>query len=155
MRLSRGDVLVLLGSAVLASIVITADAYHRGITRHLLISGGIGHSTGHLHHAVRRHYPAIATTGRPEAHVIADILHQEYAVPPEAIAVEDRSTNCGENATYSRRITAGHGHPLVRPPGASVGARSKGEAAGGRVDVAGVGVGAEDLAAGDAGDLEG
>ncbi|WP_328995500.1 YdcF family protein [Kribbella sp. NBC_01245] len=100
------DVIVLMGSAVLESIAVTADAYHRGITRHILVSGGIGHSTEHLYQAVRRSHPAIATTGRPEAHVIADILRNEYAVPAEALAIEDRSTNCGENAAYSRELTA-------------------------------------------------
>ncbi len=59
------DLLVLMGSAILETVDLTAKAYHDGVANRILISGGIGHSTHHLIEAVRAR--AIAAEGRPEA----------------------------------------------------------------------------------------
>ena len=49
----------------------------------LLISGGVGHSTGYLYEAVRRdpRYRRLPVDGRPEAHVLADIAHDYWHIP--------------------------------------------------------------------------
>jgi uncharacterized SAM-binding protein YcdF (DUF218 family) len=97
------DLLVLMGSAVLESVEVTADAFHRGVTERILISGGIGHSTRYLVEAVERRRLEVDTAGRPESHIFRDLLMAE-GVEAAAIEVEDKSTNCGENAEFSRRL---------------------------------------------------
>jgi uncharacterized SAM-binding protein YcdF (DUF218 family) len=110
------DLLVLMGSAILETVEVTAKAYHDGITEHILISGGIGHSTHYLIEALEaeavgaeadaaqmRADGVVATEGRPEAHILRDLLVRD-GVDSGAIRVEDRSTNCGENAEFSRRL---------------------------------------------------
>ncbi|WP_328998005.1 hypothetical protein OHA18_26510 [Kribbella sp. NBC_00709] len=47
------DLVVLMGSAVLESVEVAAEA-HRTYAAPILISGGIGHSTHYLEGAVRR-----------------------------------------------------------------------------------------------------
>ena len=103
------DLLVLMGSAILETVEVTAKAYHDGITEHILISGGIGHSTHYLIEALEAQAPVggvVATEGRPEADILRELLVRA-GVEPAAIRVEDRSTNCGENAEFSRRLVQG------------------------------------------------
>jgi hypothetical protein len=95
------DLVVLMGSAVLESVEVAAEA-HRAHDAPILVSGGIGHSTEYLDDAVRRRGLDLAT-GRPEAHVFRELLVR-YGVPSEQLVVEDRSTNCGENADFTRRL---------------------------------------------------
>lgn len=99
---AEADLVVLAGNAVIPTI----DAACRlaAENRTLLISGGIGHSTTFLYAAVARHprYNTLRTTGRAEAAILADIAHQFWNIPHERIVVEARSTNCGENARFTR-----------------------------------------------------
>lgn len=99
------ELVVLAGNAVIPTI----DFACRLAARHaipLLISGGIGHSTSFLYHAVLNdsRYQTIPVDDRPEAHILADIAHRFWAIPHERIVVEDRSTNCGENARFTRQM---------------------------------------------------
>ncbi|WP_238155379.1 YdcF family protein [Kribbella soli] len=95
------DRVVLMGSAVLESVEAAAEA-HRAYGAPILVSGGIGHSTSFLEDALRQR-GVEATTGRPESHVFRDLL-TSAGVAPEDVAVEDRSTNCGENAAFTREL---------------------------------------------------
>jgi len=99
----RADVLVLCGSAVLASIDVAATAFQDGLAERLLVSGGIGHSTPYLRQTVREdpRYGDVPTEARPESAIIAEILRRHHTVPDAAILIEDESTNCGENANLS------------------------------------------------------
>lgn len=116
------DLVVLAGNAVIPTIDAACKRAADGQVP-LLISGGIGHSTTFLYAAIARHprYNTLRTTGRPEAAILADIAQQFWAIPPERLFVEDRSTNCGENAAFTRRmmeergIAARHGL-LVQDP---------------------------------------
>lgn len=103
------DVLVLCGSAVLPSLDVTAAAFHAGVTRRILVSGGVGHSTEHLYAAVRAHptYADVPVAGRSEAAVLADILRRHLDVPATALTTEEESTNCGENGAHSVRLLSG------------------------------------------------
>ncbi|MFF1817699.1 YdcF family protein [Kribbella sp. NPDC058245] len=96
------DVIVLMGSAVLESVEVAAQLHHATRAR-ILISGGIGHSTRHLDAAVHRRGLPVAT-GRAESHVFRDLLTTQYDVPAAALQVEDQSTNCGENAAFTRQL---------------------------------------------------
>ena len=103
------DCVVLAGNAVIPTI----DAACRlsAENRTLLISGGIGHSTPFLYAAVARHprYHVLQTTGRAEADILADIAYQFWNIPRERILVEDKSTNCGENARFTRDMLEAQG----------------------------------------------
>lgn len=88
------DVLVLCGSAVLATLEVAADLWHRGVVPRIVVTGGIGHSTEHL----RRALPGVPTTGRSEADVLGALLVRRHRIPAEVVALEEAATNCGENA---------------------------------------------------------
>lgn len=100
---------VLAGNAVVPAI---DAACKQAAERHipLLISGGIGHSTPFLYAAVARHprYNTLPTTGRSEAAILADIAIRFWNIPKENVLVEDKSTNCGENAAFTRDMMAAH-----------------------------------------------
>ncbi|HAC6655898.1 TPA_asm: YdcF family protein [Salmonella enterica subsp. enterica serovar Abortusovis] len=96
------DCVVLAGNAVIPTIDAACRiAKAQGVP--LLISGGIGHSTPFLYAVIARHprYHTIRTSGRAEAAILADIANQFWHIPAEKIWLEDRSTNCGENARFS------------------------------------------------------
>ncbi|MFF0344846.1 YdcF family protein [Kribbella sp. NPDC004875] len=92
------DLIVLMGSAVLESVDVAAQA-HRRYDAPVLVSGGVGHSTSHLEEALRRR-GLDAEVGRPESHVFQDLLIDAGI----SATVEDQSTNCGENAEFTRRL---------------------------------------------------
>ena len=99
---TQADCIVLAGNAVIPTI----DAACELAAAHkipLLISGGIGHSTPFLYAAIARHarYNKVRTTGRTEAAIMGDIARQFWKIPAEKLLLEQRSTNCGENARLS------------------------------------------------------
>ena len=125
--LPQVDVVVLAGNAVIPTI----DAACRLAAAQavpLLISGGVGHSTGYLYEAVRQdpRYRTLPVDGRPEAHVLADIAHDYWHIPHSRLVVEDQSTNCGENARFTRTTLESRGlahrrgiviqDPTMQPP---------------------------------------
>ncbi len=112
-RFSADDAIILAGNAVIPTI----DAACRLAATSempLVLSGGIGHSTTFLYAAIAQHptYNTLPTTGRPEAGILADIARHFWNVPEARIHIESRSTNCGENAAFSRDLLAAKGlHP--------------------------------------------
>jgi uncharacterized SAM-binding protein YcdF (DUF218 family) len=115
-EVGRGfDVVVLCGSAVPDTVELAAQALHDGIARQILVTGGFGHSTPYLAETVAAHatWNDVATTGRPEAAVIAEILRRHCGVAADVIATEERATNCGENAELSLRLLPGEGRLLL------------------------------------------
>ncbi len=100
------DVVVLAGNAVIPTI----DAACRLAKEQevpLLISGGIGHSTGFLYEAVREdpRYRSLAVEGRPEAHILADIAHDFWHIPRPRLAGGDDAAAVAELS----RLLAGAG----------------------------------------------
>lgn len=96
------DVVILAGNAVIPTI----DAACRIAAAQnvpLLISGGIGHSTPFLYEAVRHHpqYHSVPVASRAEASILADVAREFWQIPEAHLWIEDRSTNCGENARFS------------------------------------------------------
>lgn len=104
-RPGEADLVVLAGNAVIPTIDAACQLVAGG-EQTLLISGGIGHSTTFLYAAIARHprYHSIRTTGRAEATILADIAHQFWNIPRERMRVESKSTNCGENAKFTRAM---------------------------------------------------
>ncbi|WP_058910195.1 YdcF family protein [Entomohabitans teleogrylli] len=112
------DLLIVAGNAVIPVI----DAACRLASESqfpVLITGGIGHSTEYLYQAVAAHprYQSIPCEGRPEAEIIADIAIHYWQLPAGRILCETTSTNCGENACFTRELLLEQGicprHPLV------------------------------------------
>lgn len=99
---AQADCIVLAGNAVIPTIDAACELAAARKTP-LLISGGIGHSTPFLYAAIARHsrYNKVRTTGRTEAAIIGDIARQFWKIPAEKLLLEERSTNCGENARFS------------------------------------------------------
>ena len=85
------DVLVLCGSAVLASVDVVAALFGAGVAPRVVVTGGVGHSTEHLRAAL-----GDAST-RTEAAILGDLLVRR-GVPAGAVLLEEAATNCGENA---------------------------------------------------------
>lgn len=97
------DLLILAGHAIMPNIIGALDfAAQTGVS--VLLSGGIGHSTTLLQQAVKQDplTAAIETAGQGEADILAEIAHQVFAISWEKIAIENCSTNCGQNADFSR-----------------------------------------------------
>ncbi|WP_318389477.1 YdcF family protein [Enterobacter sp.] len=107
------DCVILAGNAVIPTID-AACKIAAGGTMPLLISGGVGHSTTFLYAAIARHprYNALRTTGRSEAAILADIARQFWNIPADRILIEDKSTNCGENAHFSCELLRARGMAL-------------------------------------------
>jgi uncharacterized SAM-binding protein YcdF (DUF218 family) len=84
----RADAILTLGSFDPNAAVHAARLWCDGLAPLIVMSGGIAHQGGLL------------DTGwdRPEAHVFAEIAIRE-GVPTEAILIEDRAQNTGENFT--------------------------------------------------------
>ena len=113
--LPQVDVVVLAGNAVIPTIDAACRlAAEREVP--LLISGGVGHSTNYLYEAVRQdpRYRMLPVVGRPEAHILADIAHDYWHIPRSRLVVEDQSTNCGENARFTRATLENGGIPHRR-----------------------------------------
>ncbi|AQS85152.1 MAG: YdcF family protein [Acetobacter aceti] len=72
----------------------------------LLFSGGIGHSTSLLVEAVRAEnlLPEIQVKDRSEAEIFADLASKFWKFPKEKLILETRSTNCGENASFTQSL---------------------------------------------------
>ncbi|WP_437680294.1 YdcF family protein [Sorangium sp. So ce131] len=102
----RADLLILLGSGVLATAERAAEAYGRGLADRLMIAGGIGHSTVHLVNAVKasRKYAGIDAAGKPEAVILAEVARIHAGVDVREVVLEVESTNCGNNATFALRV---------------------------------------------------
>ncbi|MTD25856.1 YdcF family protein [Erwinia sp. J316] len=97
----HGDVAILAGHAVLPGIL---GAFSRlaATTIPVLLSGGVGHSTGLLKTALNE--MQITSAASSEAQLLADVAVERFGIHPERLIVEDQSRNCGENAAFSRRI---------------------------------------------------
>lgn len=96
------DAVILAGNAVIPVIDAAFDIAYR-MQVPLIISGGIGHSTSFLYHAVASHpqYNLIPVAGKTEAQILAEIAQQFWQIPASNIVIEDQSTNCGENARFT------------------------------------------------------
>ncbi len=110
---AQAGCLVLAGNAVIPTIDAACKlAASSGLP--LIVSGGIGHSTPFLYAAIARHprYNKVRTTGRTEAAIIGDIARQFWKIPAEKLMLEERSTNCGENARFSWALIREHSIPV-------------------------------------------
>ncbi|KAJ5344825.1 hypothetical protein N7452_002829 [Penicillium brevicompactum] len=112
---SSVDCIVICASAVLygAEVLFSTLQQNPSITRCVVLCGGIGHSTELLYASVKAHprFSRIANEvqGLPEAEVLNLILnefHDRSSITRNGcqILVESQSTNCGQNASFSRKV---------------------------------------------------
>ena len=90
------------------------------LTKTVVLCGGIGHSTPLIYEAVAKSakYNSLAkeVIGLPEARVLEKILEQYFDVSAITrggckVLIEDKSTNCGANASQSRKVLEAAGVP--------------------------------------------
>lgn len=109
------DCIVICASAVIyqAEALFAAITRRPSLAKYLVLCGGVGHSTQLLYEAVR-HHPRFSTIhdeiqGLPEARVLEEILNRFFdraAMTAQGchILIEDQSTNCGLNASFTQRL---------------------------------------------------
>lgn len=115
------DTIILCVCSVLLSSETVFEAIRErpGITKTLVLCGGIGHSTTFIYEAVARHprFKSIAPEiqGLPEAQVLLAIFDRFFAPgftagqPPPRILAEDRSVTCHTNASETRKLLEANG----------------------------------------------
>ena len=103
----QADQLILMGGITTPDFADTAAlAYQRGLAKGLMVVGGMGHSTQNLRNNIASHprYGVVKTEGRPEADMLREILANFHGIDRDAIIVENKSTNCGNNATFALQV---------------------------------------------------
>ncbi len=97
--IEQADVLILFGGTIPFGCDVAAAAWRRGVARHLMIVGGIGHTTQSLRTKFRTRFPDMDIDDKSEAELIASYLSRKYDI--RDILLETKSTNCGNNVTYA------------------------------------------------------
>lgn len=99
-NIEKIDLLILLGNAIPYTVGCAAQLYKKGLCHQIMVVGGMGHSTKLLWKTIEENtnYKDIATQNRAEADIFKDILVKIHHIPEEDIIVENKSTNCGDNA---------------------------------------------------------
>lgn len=87
------------------------QAFHQGLCKVLLFSGGIGHGTEGLRKNAAKKY-GFDCAGLSEAEIMAEIAVHFLDVPADKVFTEMFSTNSGENARFSLKLLGENG---VRP----------------------------------------
>ena len=95
----QADVLILFGGTIPFGCDVAAAAWRRGVAHHLMIVGGIGHTTQSLRTKFKARFPDMDTYDKSEAEMIANYLSRKYDIPD--IIMETKSTNYGNNVTYA------------------------------------------------------
>lgn len=103
---NKVDILTLLGNSIPYTIDCAVKAYKNNLCDRILINGGIGHSTELLRNAVieDERFKSIEVYDRAEADIFFDIMTKIYNIPENKIIVENKSTNCGDNAIKAVEI---------------------------------------------------
>ncbi|MCQ4105406.1 YdcF family protein, partial [Erwinia persicina] len=102
----RADLMILAGHAILPTID-GAFAWLTQASMPVVLSGGVGHSTGLLTSVLQA--VKVDSQAASEARLLADAAMQRFHLPADRLILEDQSRNCGENAAFSRRILAARG----------------------------------------------
>jgi len=90
--LAKSDCILALGSHDLRVAERVAELYHQGLAPLVIMSGGLGNFTQQI-------------WTESEADKFAKIAI-EKGVPPEAILIENKSTNTGENILFTQKLLA-------------------------------------------------
>lgn len=98
--IKKVDILVLLGNSIPYTIECAVNAYKNNLCDKILINGGIGHSTELLRNEIRKdsRLNFIDVENKAEADIFYEIMTKIYNVDSDKIIIENKSTNCGDNA---------------------------------------------------------
>ena len=99
---SQADVMVLFGGSILCGGDVLAEAMKNEIAKKYIIVGGARHTTEALRQKMHQAFPNIETDGLPEADVFEQYLEKRYGL--HADYLERKSTNCGNNITYLKKL---------------------------------------------------
>lgn len=88
--LKKADCIFVLGSHDTRVAEYAADLFLRGYAPYIVFSGGLGNLTTGIFH-------------KPEAEIFADIALKK-GVPMDKILIENKSTNTGENVTFTKQL---------------------------------------------------
>ncbi|EKQ51718.1 MULTISPECIES: YdcF family protein [unclassified Clostridium] len=104
--IKKVDILVLLGNSIPYTIECTAEAIRNNLCDKILINGGIGHSTELLRKQIRNNnnFNFIDVDNKAEADIFFEIMTKFYNIEPNKIIVENKSTNCGDNALKAVKL---------------------------------------------------
>lgn len=119
---SKVDLLILLGNSIPCTAEKAAEIFHQGLADRLMIAGGRGHSTKYLRENIKKQqrYQEIKTAGRAEADIFYDVIKQYLYdqkednrrkgrfLNEETVLIENKSTNCGDNARQALKIVRKH-----------------------------------------------
>ena len=119
---NKYDCIVFCISAILPQAVSLFSVLQSNpdLTSTLVLCGGIGHSTPYLYDAVRRHHEfstlAAEIDGLAESEVMNLILKRCLPKLKDTnsnlkILIENQSSNCGANATFTRKLLEKHQLP--------------------------------------------
>lgn len=99
-KVTKADMLIILGNSIPYITEIGADAYNSGIAKDLMVVGGLGHSTKYLIENVLKNnnYKGINTNNQSEADILSQIIEKRINIDRNKIIIENKSTNCGSNA---------------------------------------------------------
>ena len=97
--IDQADIMILFGGTIPFGCEVAAAAWKRHLARHMMIVGGIGHTTQSLRDKFSARYPQMETDNKTEAEMIADYLSREHGI--HDLLLETKSTNCGNNVTYA------------------------------------------------------
>lgn len=89
-ELGKADVIMVLGSHDTRVAEYAADLWLQGYAPYIIFSGGLGNLTAGVFE-------------KPEAEIFADIAI-ENGVPAEKILIENKSTNTGENVSFTKQL---------------------------------------------------
>lgn len=102
---AQHDILILAGHAIIPNIC-GALYFASQADIPVLLSGGTGHSTSLLKKAIQESSLVNINDDdeKSEAELLSMIATRVFHIPEDKILIEDRSTNCGQNADFSRDL---------------------------------------------------
>ena len=104
--ITKVDMIIILGNSFPYIAELGAKAYKRGLSKDIMIVGGIGHSTKYLIQNVLKDnkYKDIDVNDKSEADIFRQIIERKENIPLDKIILESKSTNCGSNAYEALNI---------------------------------------------------
>ncbi len=103
----RADVIALYGASILAGADVFVSALKEGLAKTSLVSGGRGHTTEGLIATILAEHPGLVPEHATEADAL--VAYLEHRGEPAPDLIERRSTNCGNNVSFTLDVLRGAG----------------------------------------------
>lgn len=103
-KTKKADVLYLPDCDLLSHMETAANAFSRGLCSFILLSGGVGHSTQTMRQSAQNIFGLHSCENLSEGEIMAKIFSEIYGITKDALIVEKNSSNCGENAAFSKKL---------------------------------------------------